>query len=159
MWLWFMNPNTVLTHEPNAVLIHKPKIQGSASLLHNSQKPLCKCSISLHSRFVQGQIVRLKPSKTPFFSGGCATGTWSSAANGWNVGYGSFRTVIFFPYINKGSLFRKHTFFASHIQQLNVAIFLLPPTYSQFSLSLSSFIILLYYIYFPKYIGFLHYQE
>jgi len=41
--------------------------------------------------------MRLGPLKTSLFSGGCAVGTWSSVANGWNVGCGSFGNVIFFP--------------------------------------------------------------
>ena len=87
---------------PKTVLIYKPKIQGSVSLLHDSRKPSSKRSFSLHSRSVQGQSVRLGPSKNPFFSGGCAAKTWSSVADDcWNVGCGRLG-CYHFPYISKG---------------------------------------------------------
>ena len=87
---------------PKTVLIYKPKIQGSVSLLHDSRKPSSKRSFSLHSRSVQGQSVRLGPSKNPFFSGGCAAETWSSVADDcWNVGCGRLG-CYHFPYISKG---------------------------------------------------------
>ena len=83
-------------------------LTSSVSLLHDLWKPSYKHSVSLLSRSMQGQSARLRPSKTPFISGGCATQTWSSVANGWNVGCGRLG-LLHFPYINKGFLHPKST--------------------------------------------------